>query len=188
MRNSGHQSKYIKHILIRGILRYESKLRNSELDKLDPKYKPLHQPSGRFLNKMRKKAMAKSNWYRDQPNQNEVEDQLPGLKSGPKVKRGVQKKAIEYKKDGNEEVQISTVMCVPNTKGAILLKKLKGRENIMSNICGFEVKYVEAGGTQLIRLFNQDLGKGLHCGREVCPPCDTTKVEKRQHCRTRNIL
>ena len=79
-------------------------------------------------------------------------------------------------------------MSVPNTKGAILLKKLKGGENIISNICGFRVKYVEAGGTQLIRLFNQDLGKGLHCGREVCPPCDKTETEKRQNCRARNIL
>ena len=50
------------------------------------------------------------------------------------------------------------------------------------------MKYVEAGGTQLIRLFNQDLGKGTHCGRKTCPPCDTSEEGKRQNCRTRNIL
>ena len=46
MINSGHKNHFIKNILIRGILRYEDKLRNSKLEKGDPKYKPLHQPSG----------------------------------------------------------------------------------------------------------------------------------------------
>ena len=97
-------------------------------------------------------------------------------------------KAIECRKVGDHETETSTVMFVPNTKGATLLKKLKGGESVLSKLSGFRVNYTEAGGTQLIRMFNQDLGKGLHCGREVCPPCDFTDGKKRQNCRTRNIL
>ena len=161
-------------------MRYENKLKISKLEKGDPLYRPLHQPSGRFVQRMKKKAMAKSNWYKDQSSNKEDEEQLTELKGGPKG-RTTKRKAIEYKKAGNEEVQTSTVMSVPNTKGAILINKLKEGEKIWLKISGFRVKYVEAGGTQLIRLFNQDLGKGTHCGRKTCPPCDTSEEGKRQN-------
>ena len=82
----------------------------------------------------------------------------------------------------------TTVMFVPNTRYGILLKKLKDKEEILSRLCGFRVKYTEAAGTQLGKLFSQDLGKGKHCGREVCPPCDNSEEGKRQNCRTRSIL
>ena len=78
-------------------------------------------------------AMAKANWYRDQPDKNEAEDQMTAPRVGPVGRKGDQNKAkaIKYKKAGNEEAQISTVMSVPNTKGAILLKKLKVGENVI---------------------------------------------------------
>ena len=190
MRNSGHKPVFIKNILIRGILRYESKLRNSRLEKRDPKYKPLHQPSGRFAHRMKKKAMAKSQWYKDQPSGSESDEprkEMAGGKHGT-VRKEMKVKAVDYMRDVKPEAEASTVMFVPNTKGGVLLRKFKGGEKTQSRMSGFMVKYAEAGGTQLSRMFNQDLGKGLHCGREVCPPCDSSDEKKRQNCRTRNIL
>ena len=65
MVNSGHRPDFIKKIMIGGILRFEDKVRKSQLSKQDPNYKPIHQPSGRNLGRMKKKAMAKDNWYKD---------------------------------------------------------------------------------------------------------------------------
>ena len=77
----------------------------------------------------------------------------------------------------------STVMLVPNTKGAILINKMKGREPVMCELTDFKVKYAEAGGTPLINMFSQDTGRGAHCNRDVCHPCDSTAEDKRQNCR-----
>jgi hypothetical protein len=41
----------------------------------------------------------------------------------------------------------------------------------MSKMTRFKVRYQEAGGIQLARLFSTDLGKGRPCGREECQPC-----------------
>ena len=40
---------------------------------------------------------------------------------------------------------------------------------------------------QLRNVFSTDLGKGKHCGRRACPPCDQNP-ENRQNCRMQNIL
>ena len=58
----------------------------------------------------------------------------------------------------------------------------------MAKITGFRIRYQEAGGAKLINCFNQDLGKGLHCGRKVCPPCDSNPQEKRQNCKSKNLI
>ena len=56
----------------------------------------------------------------------------------------------------------------------------------MAEMTGFCIKYQEAGGNVLVNSFDKDLGKGLHCGRIPCPPCDST--DKRENCRSRNIV
>ena len=38
----------------------------------------------------------------------------------------------------------------------------------------------------MINSFEKDPGKGSHCGRVPCPPCDSS--EKRQNCRSRNLV
>ena len=58
----------------------------------------------------------------------------------------------------------------------------------MSDLTGFRVRYQEAAGTKLANMFSTDLGRGLHCGRHPCPPCDTNSEEKRPNCRSSNIL
>ena len=49
----------------------------------------------------------------------------------------------------------------------------------MSVMTDFKVNYSEAGGTPLGNMFNLDLGKGLHCERDCCPPCGTSEEGKR---------
>ena len=80
----------------------------------------------------------------------------------------------------------TTVVFVPSTKGSTLLRSLKEEEDKMAEMTGFRIKHQEAGGKVLVNSFNKDLGKGLHCGRIPCPPCDST--DKRQDCRTKNLL
>jgi hypothetical protein len=76
------------------------------------------------------------------------------------------------------KVATTTVIFVPNTKGGTLTRKLKEREDELSNVTGFRIRFQEAGGRQLKNLFNTDLGSGLHCGRTPCPPCDMNGEKK----------
>ena len=163
-------------------MRFEAKLMNSKLGKDNPRYKPLHQPSGRSKKKWRNKVMKKTNWYRDGP-RDDKDFQQPGSLGG----KG-NKKSQKYLKTGKSRMNTSTVMFVPNTKGGILLKKLKEMEEKLCILTGFKIKYSESGGTPLANMFNEDMGKGLHCGRDDCPPCDGGEEGKRQNCRLRSIL
>ena len=190
MVNSGHKPKFIRSVLIGGILRFESKMRQSKLEKDSPGYRPLHQPTGRCKDRLKNKAMKKNNWYRNGPRTDVDINQETGvmLKEGKAGKRKRENKRTSQQAGIAKQMIPSTVMFVPNTKGAIMLNKLKEGEIVWSNLTGFRVNYTEAGGTPLINMFNQDTGKGAHCNREVCHPCDTTEENKRQNCKIRSIL
>ena len=105
---------------------------------------------------------------------------------GKSSKKGM--KMIGLQKAGKHEMTTTTVMFVPSTKGGILLKILREAEERLSQLTGFKIKYTESGGTPLMNLFNVESGKGSHCGRDICPPCDEGEEGKRQNCRTRSIL
>ena len=78
-------------------------------------------------------------------------------------------------------------MFVPSSKGGILVRKLREREEILAELTGFRIKYQEAGGTQLKSMFSTYLGRGAHCGRGNCHPC-SMEGESRQNCRVKNIV
>ena len=105
---------------------------------------------------------------------------------GKSSKKGM--KMIGFQKAGKHGMTTTTVMFVPSTKGGILLKILREAEERLSQLTGFKIKYTESGGTPLMNLFNVESGKGSHCGRDICPPCDEGEEGKRQNCRTRSIL
>jgi hypothetical protein len=92
-----------------------------------------------------------------------------------------------FQKNGKQSMTPSTVIFVPSTRGGLLVKKLKENEEEMSNLTGFKVKFQEAGEAKLINSFEKDLGKGRHCGRKPCPPCDMAR-ENRHNCRSRNLI
>ena len=80
----------------------------------------------------------------------------------------------------------ATVVFVPSTRGSTLLRSLREEEDKMTEMTSFRVMFQEVGGNLLVNAFDKDLGRGQHCGRVPCPPCDTT--EKRVNCRNRNIV
>ena len=183
MTNSGHSPKFIKRILINGITSFESKLMNCKLSKTDPKFRPLYQHSDRNKKRLKKKAMSKANWFKDQ--EKTMDDESACKDEQVSRKRAKSKKS--YQEDGRR-IPTTTVMFVPNTKNGLLLAKLMEREEILSQLTGFRIKFAEAGGTQLGNMFSLDMGKGQHCRREVCIPCDLTEERRRQDCKTRNLL
>ena len=94
-----------------------------------------------------------------------------------------------FPKDGKlnkDKRAAATVIFVPSTKGCMLIKSLKEEEEKMAELTGFKVKFQEAGGSKLVNCFDKDLGKGQHCGRSPCPPCDSSN--KRENCRSRNLV
>ena len=63
-----------------------------------------------------------------------------------------------------EKVRTTTVMFLQSTKGEILLKRMNENEGNMSQLSGFRVKYAEAGGIQLAKLFSTSLANDQPCG------------------------
>ena len=143
------------------------------------------------MKRMKKKVMAKANWFKDQKNEEQPEDAGANrFKTGSKCKETTKetKETIKEISMESRKMCTSSVMFVQSTKAGILVNNLKKGELVMSEMTGFKVNYSEAGGTPLGNMFNVDLGKGLHCGREYCPPCDTSEEGKRPPCKSRSIL
>ena len=65
---------FMKRILTQGIVKYERRVKKSELSKSDTQYIPLHQPSGRCMTRMKKKAQAQVNWFRVMETEKEGKD------------------------------------------------------------------------------------------------------------------
>ena len=99
MINSGHKPAFIKSILIGGILRYEAKLKNSLLNEKDPEFRPLHQPSGRNNSRLKKKAMARSQWFKDKNKQPDDDQHECSGRGKPSKKAGNKLKSIEGSKE-----------------------------------------------------------------------------------------
>ena len=55
--------------------------------------------------------------------------------------------------DDKEKVYLETVIFVPSTRGGILVRKLRDREETLAGITGFGVKFQEAGGSRLMKMF-----------------------------------
>ena len=83
---------------------------------------------------------------------------------------------------------MESVIFVPSTRGGVLTRKLREREDELARLTGFSIKFQEARGTQMLRMFSINLGGGLHCGRKPCPPCDSSEESNRGNCRARNLV
>jgi hypothetical protein len=148
-----------------GISKYERMARNNKLEESHPDYKPLHQPSGRCRMRLKKKALAKENWFKG----NNKDENSP---------------QEEFRKDGKRKPGTkdrkppSTVMFIPNTKGGYLLKKIRENEDKLASLTGFRVSYSEAAGTKMAMLFSLDLNSNQPCGRPVekCRQCTATHL------------
>ena len=177
MRNSGHTMGYIEKALLSGITNYERKVNNSNLPRTHHPYKPLHMDSNyKAVGRWKKKVMAKETWYKDKKN-----DQK---KSGSQMKKTFQKAGLKRNSAG---IPTSTVIFIPSSKGSKLLKLMKENEDKMSELTGFRIRMMEAGGIKLRNMFSTDLAKGSHCGSQSCQPCGRI-TENRENCKRRNIV
>jgi hypothetical protein len=182
MKTSDHSDKFMRNVAIKGIISYENKVRRSLLDKSNPAYLLLYMGSYNSRGRAKVKAQKKTNWFRSSETET-GSSRYPAMK---KSKLGT-KGRKSFKKAGKKQ-QPSSVIFVPNTKRGILTEKLRENEDRLAEITGFRMKFQEAGGLQLKNCFSTELSKGKHCGRINCPPCNQTSEEKRQNCRTQNIL
>ena len=183
MSNSGHKSQFMKRVLLTGIAKYEKKVEESLLDKRDPKFKPLHQPSGRSQARLRKKAMARETWFRN--NSSQQDSSRVGGRGIPSINliHGCQPSGIKKSK-----LQPSSVMFLPSTKGGMLLKKMRENEDRLVDMTGFKISYSEAGGVKLGRMFSTNLARDQPCGRglDKCIQCNTGNQS--QNCKARCVL
>jgi hypothetical protein len=91
-----------------------------------------------------------------------------------------------FPKAGKAGVKTTTVMFVPSSKGGLLTKMMKEREDVLVDMTRFRIKIQEAGGVKLKNMFSTDLAAGEHCSREDCMPCNDS--EKKQNCKRQSIL
>ena len=149
-----------------GYTSYKAKLRNSGLPSTNPNYKPLHMDTNfNTRGRWKRKIMAKENWYQN------------GKKDG-KLSKTRMKKIFQKGGGNNVNMEASTVLFIPSTKGGVLTKMMRDNEKELAKITRFRVKFQEAGGIQLAMMFSTDLAKGEACQREDCPPC-TSKEENK---------
>ena len=151
---------------MQGICKYEKKLKNSKLAINNKDYAPLHQPSGRCLKRLKKKALARESWFKGQDDDT----------SKDRTRKPFQQAGKPKKKAG---IKASTVMFVPNTRNGTLLKMMREKEESLVELTGFRVSYTEAGGTQLGRMFSTNLATNQPCGRSSkdCIPCSDKSTE-----------
>ena len=129
----------------------------------------------------KEKALKRGTWFKG--------DQKDGKLWGVSGNCGkVRKKPFLKAGKPKQDRKAATVVFVPSTRGSVLIQSLKDEEEKMSEITGFKIKYQEAGGTALTNFFDKNLGRGLHCGRSGCPPCDGSVPERRENCRSKNIV
>ena len=94
------------------------------IDETDKEYKPLQQPSGRCKLMMKKKAMAKENWFRGKEKSEDEKQEHIFQKDGQTSKT----------KTAPQKLQATTVIFLPNIKGGILLKKMKENEDKLATM------------------------------------------------------
>ena len=196
MVNSGHKPNFMKNILIAGILKFDKKVKASQLTENDPQCKPLNQPSGGNMKRMRRKVMAKAEWYKDKDD-NEDSQEAGGADNGSylrdaksKIKNLRKQKRLVTREETKDTrgLETTTVMFIQSSKREILINTLKEKERYWSELSGFKVKYVKSAGTPLGNLLSVDHSKGMKCGRDICPPCKINEEEVRQNCRLRSVL
>ena len=176
MTNSDHRPNFIRKVLIAGITSYTTKVKNSLLPTRHPSYKPLH--LGTNFNTMarwKKKVMARERWYKNKETTND---------DTQKKAKGMKKES--FRKDGNDNIQTTSVMFIPSRRGGLLTKMMREREQELPKITRFKVRMQESAGIQLARLFSTNLAKGEHCGRDDCHPCEGS--DKISNCKQSSIL
>jgi hypothetical protein len=138
MKTSGHTEDFIRQAVKKGVRAFDDKVKRSCLEKTNPGYQPLFPKAGwRRELRNREKAMKRSTWYKGK-DKKEPWDGLPKSRSEGRIVKKWKKKKI-FQKDGSKMKAAATVICLPSTRGSILLKSLKDDEDKMAEVTGFRV-------------------------------------------------
>ena len=186
MSNSGHHLRFMQRIVIAGICKYEVKVKQSELEKDNPAFKPLYLGT-RFqeMKRWKVKVQAKETWYMDKDGEEDIDNspiRMKNMKTRPRPSLKTSQKAGKKNK-----IKTSTVMFVPSSKGGTLIRIMQENEDKLASITNFRVKYQEAGGVKLGNLFSTNLAKGKHCERRECYSCEVGG-DKRPNCKQQSVL
>ena len=180
--NSGHQLKTARDIITNGLKGYIRKV-----NKCKDMGVPLHRSALQSAQSRRtKKLLARSNWFRNEQEEdcNEVEKEYrearPPTHSG--VGRG------KNGKQAGAKLITSTVMFVEFSRGGSLQKHMKEVLDRLAPMLGFKVRVTEKGGSSLGTLLsNKNLWRGEPCGRPKCRTCQQPD-EKKEPCKAKNIV
>ena len=78
------------------------------------------------------------------------------------------------KKKKKPEIEVKSVIFVPQTANSQLAKMLREEEKTLEKITGYRIKYVERAGANLGSLLcKSDQWAGEICGRAACLLCHT---------------
>ena len=159
MLNSGFNQDEARKVLVSGVTKYIFLLECSEKPDSDANYKPLYiskeyNESARQISKY----LAKMGWYKSKNAGKEKNENESGIRSSVETWKERLQGGWRDKEGSQESVEgreFSSLVQVPSTKDAKLLKALIKLETKQAGITGYNVKITEKPGIPLARLFQR---------------------------------
>ena len=145
-------------------------------------------------------SLERETWYKDRENNDDDNESdtstskfIPGLKYRRGDTRRIPQRSLSRKKEqGDNKIQVTSVIFVPHTRGSSLAKQLRESEEKLYSATKTRVKIVERAGVKLQEMLTQsDPWKGKDCERDGCLLCNTkilTEKYQTQECTKRNIV
>ena len=181
--NSGHSLRSARIMMVQGVVKFLWLVDRSKLPDSNPEHKPLYLDKGyREEERQIAKYQAKMSWFRKK-NKVSISETGTGWRQ---LLKGVWKGANSSQKPVLDE-GFSTVLNIPNTKGAALLHELVRCENKLAKLTKYNVKVVEQSGIQLNRLFGR-IYTPERCHWQLCPVCSRADGKKKSNCRSANVV
>ena len=202
--NSGYSLEVTRRIIVAGLKGYERKLMNSR--KPGGK-KLLRTAKESYEGRVRKKLMAKTNWFKKRPREDD-EDELENILEGWKRRKtgegcnyastghketetlpnGWKNKENNPKGWKNDNIKTRSTIFIIGSKYGNLAKRLRGIMERLKPIVGFNAKIIEKTGQKIRNtLSNSDPWKGMECGRYECLTC-SQEEEQKLDCRKRSLI
>ena len=182
LRNSGYTREQLKKIISNGITGYEGRRRRCLKE-------------GRFMHRtsvnsqgarIRKKLLAKSNWFKKKKKVDQSYQPSKGSPGGPGSWKPGPWEQLKY--DREPKLETKTILFVAQTPRGELARRMRETIRNMEPTLGFKVKVVERAGQTLGSKFPlSTLWEGAKCGRTDCTTCEQM-VEDRPKCTSKSLV
>ena len=174
--NSGYKGETLQRIITNGIKGYESKLRRCKEEG-----RKLHRSSTDSQGaRIRKKLLAKSNWFRKSKKKEEYAKEH--------TSRGRELSSFGGSRSSNK-LEVRTILFVEQSPKGELAKRLRDTIKGLEATLGFKVKVVERNGRSLGSKFPLNtLWAGAKCGRTDCTTCEQGGEEELPPCTRSNLV